>query len=86
MQWTSTRDELPAPEVPVWLYDAVAHLGPYIGCRTEDGDGWLWARCNDSQWWDKRAHCWKADNAEDEDDNPTHWMPLPVPPAQSSAG
>ena len=80
MNWKLTSEELPPCELPVWLYDAEKKLGPYIGCRTDDADGWLWARCYDSHWWDEKEQRWQASDADEDDDKPTHWMPLPYPP------
>ena len=82
MNWKLTSEELPQCELPVWLYDADKKLGPYIGCRTDDqdADGWLWARCYDGHYWDSTNERWIADTAEEDDDHPTHWMPLPYPP------
>lgn len=82
MNWKLTSEELPPCELPVWLYDAEKKLGPYIGCRPDDqdADGWLWARCYDSHWWDEKEQRWQASDADEDDDKPTHWMPLPYPP------
>ena len=77
--WIPIESELPPLEMPVWLYLPNIRQ-PVIGFRSDGGEGWLWCRCYDGFWYDGE---WKADISEDEDDKPSHWMPLPVPPEQT---
>lgn len=70
---------LPPLDVPVWLFlPDVQQL--VIGCRSDDGDGWLWGRCYDDFYYDKDAQIWKTDTCDTDDYNPSAWMPLPYPP------
>ena len=77
MNWKLTNAELPPLDEIVWLYDDANKVGPWIGCRADDDDGWLWARSVEQMWWNGQK--WDAD-AETDDYHPTHWMPLPYPP------
>jgi len=75
--WVAVSDSLPPLEEPVWLY--FSGHAPFIGCRTDDVDGWLWANCYDDCYFD--AGKWKTGTAEVDDDyQPTHWQRLPLPP------
>ena len=75
--WIAVADDLPQMEEPVWLY--FSGQAPFIGCRTDDVDGWLWANCYDDYYFDKGK--WKTETAEVDDDyQPTHWKRLPSPP------
>jgi hypothetical protein len=80
---TTDLRTLPELDVPVWLYDAKDDLGPFVGCRSDSGDGWLWCRCYDDFYWDKK---WIADGSEEDDLNITHWTPLPEPPHRNEGG
>ena len=76
-RWISIEAELPLLEEPVWLY--MPGYGPFIGCRTDDTDGWLWA--NSYDYFEFIDNQWKAGSAEVDDDyQPTHWRRLPMPP------
>ncbi|MCG2680900.1 MAG: DUF551 domain-containing protein [Kiritimatiellae bacterium] len=80
--WISVRNELPPLDIPVWLY--LPDVGqPVIGCRSDGGEGWLWCRCYDDFWF---AASWKTNTAEAEDDHPSHWMALPLPPNAHLSG
>lgn len=75
--WMLVSDEcLPPAEIPVWLYLPELRQ-PIIGCRTEEGGEWFWARCYGDFWFD--GH-WKTDTADMDDLKPSHWMALPDPP------
>jgi hypothetical protein len=78
MNWKLTSEELPPLDEIVWLYDAANEVGPWIGCRADDADGWLWANAYGSMWWNGQK--WDADAETDDDYHPTHWMPMPYPP------
>ena len=81
MTWQKTADELPPLDVPVCLYDPAPHQGMYWGARADEGDGWLWARCCGNPYWSNKHKRWECDDLEADDDQPTHWQPLPEPPA-----
>ena len=76
MEWISVEDRLPPLDRIVWLFRP--KYGPFIGCRTDDGDGWLWANSYGSQYWHEGK--WEGDAEIDDDYDVTHWMPLPDPP------
>ena len=71
------QETLPAFDEVVWLYDAIRNIGPWIGGRSEDPDGWLWHNSNGDIWFADGK--WYGE-AEQEDYSPTHWMKLPLPP------
>lgn len=80
MNWTQITDDegtLPPLEVPVWLVDETRN--PWIGCRTMDDDGWMWASCYDDWYFDRHGE-WKTNTADCYDLAPTHWQYLPEPP------
>ncbi len=84
MTWQKITDDcLPPIEAPVWLWlpDIEQAL---IGCRTADcqAEGWLWARCYDDWYFDGSKYI--ATTAEEDDLRPSHWRPLPLPPAGGS--
>lgn len=82
--WRAIADELPEFGVPVWLHED-GHI--FVGERSDDSDGWLWANCYDSFGYDKNANRWNSYSAEVDDDyQPSHWMPLPNPPSPSPKG
>jgi hypothetical protein len=73
--WIACTERLPELEEIVWLHqDGIM----WIGCRTDDADGWLWANSYATIWWNGQK--WDADAETDSDYKPTHWMPLPTPP------
>ena len=86
-RWIPCSERLPDLETPVWLLcwykgrDDKQRPNPFIGCRTDSGDGWIWADCMgsanlsvDEPW------KWICDDAEMDDYEPTHWQPLPEGP------
>lgn len=76
--WVKTADKLPDFDVPVWLYE---DGDAYIGCRVDDSDGWLWAKCYLMPYIDSSTGAWKLVDAEVDDDYmPTLWQPLPDVP------
>lgn len=76
--WISVEDELPPLEEPVWLFAQLCD-GNYIwiGGRTDTFDGWLWADCHMTVWFNGEK--WDGDMDVDDDYQPTHWMRLPEP-------
>ena len=79
MNWKLVSEELPPLDTPVWLYGPANCSSPYLGERSSDADGWLWASIYGSDlYWSNGK--WHATDAEQDDLNPTHWMPLPDPP------
>lgn len=70
------NDCLPPMETPVWLYLPDIQQ-PIIGCRTEEGGEWFWARCYGDFWFG--GH-WRTNTADMDDLSPSHWMLLPQPP------
>jgi hypothetical protein len=80
MEWQPI--ETAPNETPVWLWDG---SNIFIGERVfaDDDDGWLWGRVAWNPWYDTAAREWKSDDTEvDADYRPTHWTPLPPPPAE----
>lgn len=73
--WIPIAESLPGMGVPVWLW---WNHDMFIGCRTQDVDGWIWAECYRYHWNKDR---WYSDE-EDKDKNfkPTYWKRLPMPP------
>jgi len=79
-EWISVSKELPPLGEAVWLWDATDETG-FIGWSMKNDEG--------GEWWES-AVCppgWDAEEGEWNvyDDNigniePTHWMPLPIPP------
>jgi hypothetical protein len=79
-EWIPVTEQLPDFGVPVWLHEAGII---FVGERSDDADGWLWAKCYDSHYYDSKEGRWKSFSAETDDDyQPSHWMPLPEPPTQ----
>ena len=78
--WIACSSRMPDLGDVVWLWQP--DLGPYIGSREDtDGDGWLWGKAYDNAWWNGTQ--WKAEVYQEDDYQPTHWMPLPRPPFHS---
>lgn len=70
-QWISVEERLPEMETPV-----IAMVGKniYALARVDYDEGWLWAICG----------CDLSDIRDyeaDDDYQPTHWLPLNIPPA-----
>jgi len=77
--WTRCEDRLPELDVPVWIWDPEVGQ-PVIGVRGHGDDGWIWYRADSDYWW-SRGEGWRTNGEDWDDDHPTHWAPLPVPPA-----
>lgn len=68
-------------ETPVWLLSAAGDI--WIGERNFNGDGWLWGNCYMTVYLRGDGTWGSSDCQEDDDYQPTHWMPLPAPPAHN---
>ncbi len=82
--WMPTADtaRLPALDAPVWLYEGGI---AYIGCRTDGGEGWLWAKCYFMPYLSQSGTWTLVDADIDDDYQPTLWQPLPEPPRYTQA-
>jgi hypothetical protein len=81
-EWVKVEDGLPPMERPVWMLLPDSDQ-PIIGCRTDDGEGWVWGRCYSlvDCYWNPATRGWEAENCEVDDDyQPTHWAYLINPP------
>ena len=81
-KWIPVDQQLPALDVPVWLYLPDIRQ-PVIGCRSSEGAGWVWSRCYDDFWFDG---AWKTSTAEADGDEVSNWMPLPMAPNAQIGG
>jgi hypothetical protein len=79
--WILVTDRLPDFDDVVWLHEP--GRGTWIGSRSFDGDGWLWANSYGQFW--RGDSKWEADAETDDDYKPTHWRPLPEPPRIDAA-
>ena len=79
-QWIPVGERLPDLCEPVWLLQGDSI---WVGERGECEEGeWLWGNCYGDFYWNSNIQKWESSTAEQDDDyQPTHWMPLPTPPA-----
>ena len=77
--WISVIDKRPPEDLPVWLYEH--GRGIWVGSWSEAEEGWLWHNCYSTYHLDKDDQWAAYDMEQDDDYQPTHWMPLPSPPA-----
>jgi hypothetical protein len=78
-RWTEISNEPPPPGIPVWLWDGM-HI--WIGAHDDTGEGWCFGNTYGHIWRNPKTGDWETtDNEWDDDYQPTHWMPLPEPPA-----
>lgn len=71
----------PEEGVPVWLWDGQRL---WIGAReycNDDPGGWFYGMGYGLSWNSFHGKHELSDNEWDDDYQPTHWMPLPEPPA-----
>lgn len=82
--WVSVKERLPEMDVPVLTVQKSGYDGKlYVGalCRTDGGEGWLWAGATYSHDLGDKS------NYEDADDyEPLYWQPLPLPPVEAGNG
>jgi hypothetical protein len=76
-EWIPTSDRLPELGQAVWLYEP--GRGMWIGSREDTGDGWLWGNYHGSIW--HNGVKWTGDSEQDDDYQPTQWIPLPDLPS-----
>ena len=75
--WIECAAQLPELGQIVWLYEA--DRGIWIGSRDDaDSEFWLWGNAYAALWHNGKE--WDADVEQDDDYQPTHWMPLPELP------
>lgn len=75
-KWISVDEKLPDLGIPVWLFEEGRI---YMGGRCDDSEGWLWGQAYDEPYIDNGV--WKSELYVDDEYKPTHWQPLPQPPA-----
>lgn len=78
--WVSVGDRLPEPDKSVWLYN-IDRDWVWLGCRAYPGgfqEPWCWAESNGVLYIKDGEIIIEA---ELEDLDVTHWMPLPEPPS-----
>ncbi|WP_199884981.1 DUF551 domain-containing protein [Pseudomonas bohemica] len=74
--WIVCADQLPELDTPVWIRTADDLI--VIAERGSSTDGWMWSVCYGHFFADGK---WDAVDGDASDEyEPTHWMPLPVPP------
>ncbi len=74
-RWIPIDEELPPLDTPVWLIEGDA---VFIGERSDDSDGWLWAHLRNDPVYYAVDKTWSCDSEQD-DIKPTHWRYL-IPP------
>ena len=79
-QWIPVGERLPDLCEPVWLLQGDSI---WVGERGECEEGeWLWGNCYGDFYWNSTIQKWESSTAEQDDDyQPTKWIPLPTPPA-----
>lgn len=78
--WRPITEHEPQCGEIVWLWDGVSI---WIGGRDMvDGEYWLWGKCYGLPWFDGVK--WEGEPEMDDDYLPKHYMPLPLPPTETS--
>ena len=78
--WIAVTPTSPPTDQAVWLWDATDKIG-FIGWRMKNkkGDEW-WESAAGPPEWDAKAGEWDLYDDNFGNIEPTHWMPLPMPP------
>lgn len=77
--WIKVSDKLPELDTPVWL--RMPENIMIVGERGSSTDGWVWAACYGFYF--NAIGEWDANESDASDEyEPTHWQPLPQPPAE----
>jgi len=75
-EWVKVDERLPDLGAPVWL--ALENGSIIIGCRADEGDGWLWEKCFSMPWINAKS-VWECYAEMDDHYEVTHWRELPAP-------
>jgi hypothetical protein len=90
-QWISINDDLPPVGQPVWIYMKSINPRPtkddyiHFAVRTTQGAGPQLAECHDDAFWTGEAWEVVMQLEGEEGIEPSHWMPLPLPPKGGAA-
>ena len=83
-EWIKCSDRTPPESQPVWLWDGNRlWIGAYEYCNDDPG-GWFYGMGYGERWNSFYARWELMDNDWDDDYQPTHWMPLPEPPVETT--
>ena len=81
MEWIKCSEKTPPEKEPVWLFDGKdMWIGSYEYCDDDPG-GWFYGKGYGLTWNQFHGKHELTDNEWDDDYQPSHWMPLPEPPA-----
>jgi hypothetical protein len=77
--WISAAERQPELDTPVWLFEP--GRGMWVGELSYTGDGWLYVNTYGSHYSRPDGTWSSTSNDVDDDYQPTHWKPLPLPPS-----